>query len=83
MSGFFDFVAAPFFKPWAGNAVYRQNTGFMKFDAGGAGRRVYGQLGVHAPNITQTNVVTNEGFGGLLQGQFVAQSLMEPDNGIS
>lgn len=79
---FFSFIRKPFPDPGTGNFAYQQNTLPPLFDAGGAGRRVYGQMQMHQPNVVQTNAVTMEGFGGLLQGQFVSQTLMEPDRGI-
>jgi hypothetical protein len=79
---FFKFIRRPFPDPGTGNFAYVQNTSPPIFDAGGAGRRVYGQMQTQQYNVMQTNVATMEGLGGLLQGQFASQSLMEPDNGI-
>lgn len=62
--------------------AYIQNTMPPTFDAGGAGRRVFNQMQIQQYNLVQTNSKTLEGFGGLLQGQFASQALMEPDNGI-
>lgn len=80
--GLFSFVKRPFPNPGTGNFAYVQNTAFPMFDAGGAGRRVFNNLNVQHANVVQTNVVSPNGFGGLLQGQFAGQSLMEPDRGI-
>lgn len=80
--GFFSYVKRAFPDPGTGNLAYVQNTGFMQFDAGGSGRRVFRNMGIQFPNVVQTNAVSANGFGGLLQGQFAGQSLMEPDNGL-
>lgn len=80
--GFFSFIRKPFPDPGTGNFTYVQNTLPPMFDAGGSGRRVFGQMQTFQKNIVQTNTVTLQGLGGLLQGQFASQALMEPDNGI-
>ena len=82
MMAFFSFLKRPFPDPGTGNYAYIQNTGFPQFDAGGAGRRVFRNMSVFFPNTVQTNTVNAQGLGGLFSGQFVGQTLMEPDRGL-
>lgn len=79
---FFTFLKRPVPNPGTGNLAYVQLTGFPQFDAGGSGRRVFNNMNVFGANVLQTSAVMSNGLGGLLQGQFAGQSLMEPDNGL-
>lgn len=76
----YSFVARPYPSPFTGNVSFQQNTAPPQYDVMGAGRPVHMQFNAFAPQIINTQAVTNEGFGGLFQGQYISQPLLEPNN---
>lgn len=80
LSKLYSFVSTPVPPPQTGNLAFYQNTTLPEFAIRGAGRPIYGQFQAFAPQIIQTPVVTEDWYGGLFQGQFISQPLLEPSN---